>query len=285
MPNEERPETLDDYYKWAITYLDTDFWEPRYEKAYGEDIGRIKQEVERHDFYLRLEDFLGECQTEYASDKEGAELFMSQPGERTDERISVLKQQPELRLLGKPYKSAVEKSFRYNILDGRFPDEPEGDEERGIPGGWLTPSNWFQILQDSVRTMIVCKYKDGPEYIADKLDKYAAGLGLGHRSGSREKDYGYYAFHFYVTFPCKLSEKLVRTNVAIEIQITTQLQEALYQISHLQYERDRTSSSKPLKPWQWDFQSPRFKIGYLSHTLHFLEAILLETREQKLKGV
>jgi hypothetical protein len=34
--------------------------------------------------------------------------------------------------------------------------------------------------------------------------------------------------------------------------------------------------------WKWEFESSRFKVGYLSHTLHLLESVILEARNNVL---
>ena len=266
-------------------FLDIDFKEPSHKEIYEANLTLITQRAKTHDFFKNLKDFLAKYKEKY-KDEKGVELFMSQPSDR----INLFQIQPEIGLFTKPYESAVDKSFRYNILE----NNPTRELKEPV-GGWLTPKNWFQILPDTARTMIVCKYKDGPELIAEQLKKHAADCGLASESGSREKDDGYYAFHFYVIIPCKIikdkeyennsskSGKFADTDIKIEMQITTQLQEALNQISHLQYEHSRLSiPSKIRKSWKWDFKSPRFKTAYLSHTLHLLEAIILDTRNQSI---
>ena len=62
------------------------------------------------------------------------------------------------------------------------------------------------------------------------------------------------------------------------------MQEVLKDLTHKFYEKQRVSIDKDKSKWKWDFSSSRFKVGYLSHTLHLLESIILESREKVLGG-
>jgi ppGpp synthetase/RelA/SpoT-type nucleotidyltranferase len=108
---------------------------------------------------------------------------------------------------------------------------------------------------------------------------------LKYRKYSQERDDGYYAYHVYVSFPAKIFDvewNKEDVQVEAEIQITTQLQEVLKDLTHKFYEKQRISLDKDTSKWKWDFASSRFKVGYLSHTLHLLESIILESRERVL---
>lgn len=73
------------------------------------------------------------------------------------------------------------------------------------------------------------------------------------------------------------------TEMMVEVQLTTQLQEVLYDLTHGLYEELRIKIEEPIAPWQWDYSSPRFKPSYMGHTLHMLEAIILEVRNWNTK--
>jgi hypothetical protein len=73
--------------------------------------------------------------------------------------------------------------------------------------------------------------------------------------------------------------------VEIEIQITTQLQEVLRSLTHKFYEAQRLQVVPDKGKWKWDFKSNRFKVGYLSHTLHLLESVILESRDSVMGSV
>ena len=58
---------------------------------------------------------------------------------------------PDFTFHTKPYSSVVDKTFRLNCNWNRdFPREP--------PNGWIKSINWFSMLDDLVRTTLVCRY-------------------------------------------------------------------------------------------------------------------------------
>jgi hypothetical protein len=69
--------------------------------------------------------------------------------------------------------------------------------------------------------------------------------------------------------------------ILVEIQITTQLQDVLRSLTHHLYEGQRLQSEESGK-WKWDFASNRFRVGYLSHALHLIESIILDSRDRVL---
>jgi hypothetical protein len=129
--------------------------------------------------------------------------------------------------------------------------------------------------------MLVCKFLDGPEFVTTRLMRYADGLGLSPRSYSQERDEGYYALHFYATFKVDLLNKELQaqeSHVELEIQTTTQLQEILKGLTYTYYKESRTQPARDRSKWKWEYETNRFKAGYLGHTLHLMEAIIVELR-------
>ena len=212
-------------------------------------------QVQAHPFFVSIEDFLQQCDKDYFKEY-SADLRMSQQA---------------ITLLKKPYESLVSKTYRHNIVENlNLPEEP--------PDGWLFPEESFQRVNDLIRTTIVCKYVDGPRFLAKKIDDYAKSLSLDCSYYSQQKDEGYYAYHFYVEIPIQIATLKYDpydTKLSVEIQLTTQLQEVLYKITHQHYERNRHIRKNDPSSWKWEVSSSRFKSGYLSHTLHLLEAIIL----------
>lgn len=179
----------------------------------------------------------------------------------------------------KSFNSVIIKSFRINVLDNaNWPEEPEG--------GWITPSTWFEQLNDLIRTRFVCKFLDGPKSVCEKLKEHATQCGVKSNYKTHQREGGYYAYHFYVYIPVLVSSNAgpQNINIRVEIQVATQLQEILYDLTHEIYEGLRISSSDPEQAWQWDYTSPRFKPSYMGHTLHMLEAIILEVRDAQLQA-
>jgi hypothetical protein len=270
MPRRKHPTTIDEYTSWAKETLDVDFNSDYNRKTYDLNVTYVHNEASNHAFFRGIDKFLEDSQEDYLKKKKAA-LFMAKPTVILDK---------------KPYESVVNKSFRYNVIwNTQFPSVPTYDWV--APDEWLTPDNWFSRINDSVRTTIVCKYIDGPRFLTERLTKYATECKLASRYRSQQRDDGYYAYHFYIKIPVSMIDKdkeVVNVNVDIEIQLTTQLQEVLRQIAHLYYEDMRIGKSSDPSSWKWEFGSNRFRAGYLGHTLHLLEAIILDIRNASLKS-
>ena len=182
-------------------------------------------------------------------------------------------------MITKPFDSAVIKSYRLNVLRNRaFPDAPRE--------GWVSPENWYTIFDDHIRSSLVCKFVDAPQFLAGELDKYANSLGLTAQHSARGTDDGYYAFHHYTSFPLDVMDTQwnnLATTVKFELQLTTQLQEVLRQLTHPLYEHRRIANQKRDDRWKWDIDSPRFRSSYLGHTLHLIEAVIVQVRGEAMK--
>lgn len=255
-----RPSTLEEYLIWAKEHIGSDFDDPRIERVYKVNLTTSLTEISNHSFFSEMQSHLEKWNQDYF-DETGTQLLMevSSP-----------------RLIQKPYKSAVDKSFRVNVIwNENFPDEPKK--------GWVTADNIYYYFNDLIRCAIVCRFIDGPRYLTDRLMKLAKGLKLERRRYTQERDEGYYAYHYYIKFPLKFldpSWEELAANLEIEIQATTQLQDVLRSLTHSFYQVQRLSDEQGSSKWKWEFKSNRFRVGYLSHTLHLLESIILESREQ-----
>lgn len=177
----------------------------------------------------------------------------------------------------KPFASAVDKSYRQNVNWNDNWDGPPDD-------GWVTPDNWLTRFNDTVRTSLICKYLDGPRFLALEIEAWAAENGIKCRFYSQQKEVGYCAYHVYL-FP---RVALLDVNwgdheaeLSVEIQLSTQLQEVMRALTHEHYEKDRISSHKTDEAWQWQHTSDVFRARYISHTLHLLEGIILELRDSR----
>ncbi len=192
----------------------------------------------------------------------------------------------------KSWASLVNKSFRMNCLQNRnFPDVPRFDPfeygvitaDASIPGEWVTPRNWFGFIDDPIRARVICKFADGPDFLATKLEEYAKSRGVSAKLKRQTKDNGYYAYHCYFVF--EIGEEFAVDGLgvsfarfSIELQITTQLQEILYDLTHTYYEAERLEATQPHINFSF-FESHRFKSTYTGHTLYLIESILLEIRK------
>jgi hypothetical protein len=72
-----------------------------------------------------------------------------------------------------------------------------------------------------------------------------------------------------------------KIDVSIEIQITTQLQEAIRRLLHKHYEERRKCIRTEEKIWQWDYKSEEFATNYLGHILHYVEGMITDIREKQ----
>jgi ppGpp synthetase/RelA/SpoT-type nucleotidyltranferase len=259
-----KPETLDAYHEWARDAIGVDFTDPRQRRVYESNITSCLASIQESDFLVGLTDQLRECHEEYKKSHKAGLLMTGEAGDF------------ELNPVRKSYDSAVNKTFRKNVLlNENFPAAPAM--------GWLTPSTWYSSLNDLVRSTIVCKFIDGPQFLSAKLEAYATNLGLRNRSYSQERDEGYYAYHFYAKFDVTLVDlgwNEENHEIEFEIQLATQLQDVLKELTHAFYEATRIQVNPDKGKWKWDFKTNRFRASYLSHTLHLLEAIVVDLRDE-----
>lgn len=178
----------------------------------------------------------------------------------------------------KPFDSFLLKTFRNNVLgNDNWPDPPDG--------GWLLPNNWFSRINDMVRTYFVVKYIDGVTFFASQLSQRCQDFGHHCRVDYEAKEEGYYAAHFYISFPCDIPQENWDTKdeiLSIEIQITTQLQEVIRRLLHKYYEQRRAQQPAADVKWQWDYKSDEFATNYLGHILHYVEGMIVDVRDKKI---
>jgi ppGpp synthetase/RelA/SpoT-type nucleotidyltranferase len=180
---------------------------------------------------------------------------------------------PELVLSKKTFGSFSNKLFRVNCLWNRsWPENPQA--------GWINFSNAFGEIDDLIRTTLICRYLDGPELVSKEILAAAHDAGLGGDASPRATETGYYAWHAYVKVPAKviIEDKVIDVHLAVEFQTTTQLQAALRELTHKFYEKDRAKPLVGRSQARWDYQSSRFRAEYLCHTLHLVDAMLVELR-------
>ena len=255
------PRSEPDYIEWAKSTLNIDFKSDRTRLQYKQTAAYAQNSLQEHQFFKGLDTFIKECGIQYTSSTRSPLLMTEAP----------------VTFYQKTYDSAINKSFRQNcVLNKKFPEPPNSD-------GWVTPANWFSRFNDILRTTIVCKYIDGPKMLAESLQKHATAHKLKSRLYSQQSDDGHYAYHFYIFMPLDLvleNGDVKKIDIQVEIQLTTQLQEVLREMTHRFYENTRiVRREKDATAWKWEHQSSRFRTSYLSHTLHLLEAIIVELRD------
>lgn len=179
-------------------------------------------------------------------------------------------------IVWKPFDSALDKSWRKNVLLNPNWSAPPTDQ------GWLIPDQWFSRMNDVVRTILVVRYLDGVAFLASEIDTHARALNLDVKTDYEARDEGYYAAHVYVTLTAEVTKETwdtQRIDFPFEIQITTQLQESIRPITHPFYVTRRSKAIVPTKPWQWDYGTDEFRANFLAHTLHHVEGLIVDVRD------
>ena len=179
------------------------------------------------------------------------------------------------RLLTKPYESLLDKLYRRNVLGSSWPDPPTG--------GWLTPENSYDRINDIVRTKFVVRYLDGVEFLAESLRSRCRGSGHASRIDYEAKSEGYYAAHFYAIFPVNVPAPNwtpQQRQVQVELQITTEVQDLIRDLLHKHYEQVRSRETPEGVVWQWEYKSDRFVTNYLGHILHYVEGMIVDVRDR-----
>lgn len=180
-------------------------------------------------------------------------------------------------LLVKSFESFLLKTYRKNILNNQsWPEAPPVH-------GWITPDNWFEQVNDVVRTNIVVKYLDGVDYLAREIVRICKEKNFETKVDYEAKEEGYYAAHCYIKFPVEVPQKDWTTTTIVsqvEIQITTQLQDVIKRLLHVYYDERRKIATPENKKWQWDYSSNEFSTNYLGHILHYVEGMIMDIREK-----
>lgn len=192
---------------------------------------------------------------------------------QVDTRFLLLNVDQPLVLHRKPFQSYLLKTFRKNCLSPSWPYKPEPN--------WFLPDRCIPEINDLIRTRLIVRYLDGVEYLLNRIQASAESNGLAFRSDMEAKEDGYYAAHAYLSFTCDVPTEawvVAPTTISIELQITTQIQEVISNLTHQVYEQRRAELA-PRDKWQWNYRSPQFKTNYLSHILHYMEGMIMDVRD------
>jgi hypothetical protein len=235
----------------------------RTENHYRSVISKVREDFEKTLLWKRLTANLHRYNDEYVLSHQGYPLWES-------DKPPVLET--------KSFDSFLLKTFRKNVLDNaNWPDPP--------PGDWILPDNWFSKIDDAVRTLLVVKYLDGVEFTMDALSSLSQRLKTKFQAHMEAREEGYYAAHMYIRKRFEIPRETwdtERVDVSIEIQITTQLQEAIRRLLHKYYEARRANPIVGDEKWQWAYGSDEFVVNYLGHILHYVEGMIMDVRKRQL---
>lgn len=253
-----KPTNPTEFKEWLKTELGHNV-DTNYQYYYDTVIKSLKTDFEKSKYWATILSELPEINDKYFSSK-GVHLLIP---------INL----PEIHT--KSLDSLVIKAFRKNILNNKnFPEAPTT--------GWITPDNWFDSINDIVRTTITVKYLDGVEFLIDELEKLSEGYQFSSSFEAREE--GYYAAHSEISFPFSIPNtnfKPVDISINIEIQVTTQIQEVIKTLLHKHYEENREITIPKDYKWQWDYNCPEFASNYLGHIIHYVEGMIVDIRDRE----
>jgi len=135
-------------------------------------------------------------------------------------------------------------------------------------------------LNDLVRTRISCKFVDGVQFLASRLNDLGKTLGVRTERqwvGSLE---GYFAQH--VTFQAEVYFRfgggVTPTTITCEVQVGTDLSTRVWESAHAIYEGARDTPDEPAE-WQWNPKDPRFVARELGHMIHLADGLLMQLRD------
>ena len=214
----------------------------------------------------------------------------------THDGYPLIEVSPLPQIVKKSFESVKIKSYRWNVWDNKVWPNPPGeppstapppDSEDGIdpeyPEVWYGPNNWLRDFPDIFRARLIATYFDGVKYLAGKVEELAKQTtGKPPKIDTKASPDGYHAVHLLVyhdlqtlDFP---NRDDVNVEVKLEIQIVTAIQDRISKLLHDVYKDWRLNGPPP--DWQWDHESPEFSVNYLGHTLHYLEGMIVNARNQ-----
>jgi ppGpp synthetase/RelA/SpoT-type nucleotidyltranferase len=190
-----------------------------------------------------------------------------------------------LSLHHKEFGRFVDKTWRKNVLmNPRFLDNepPSGGE-------WVTHKNWDAQIIDILRTTILVRYLDGIDEVPKLVAAAASEFGVRYDPPEFQAHRGHCAAHL-VVYPVARYRPYggpdVEAELPVEIQVSTQLQEVVCELTHPIYEQKRAlHPSDDELAWSED---PHFVSDHLPFALHLVDGVILKERREskdRVKGI
>lgn len=255
--------TLEQYPEWAAQEIGFDPSNVQFKRRYASNTVGLRTAVEQSEAWAKVSAVFSDLSKKY-NDENGVALFTENTW------------QPSLHI--KPIGSVVEKMYRVNIINNRKFPEPPFDNGTS----WLVEDNLFARMDDLIRCRIVCRYMDGPQFICDHA-KNLLGNEIVARVHSMETELGYYAWHLGVLVPATVMRSngnIEDETIRLEVQLTTHLNDVLNDLTHSFYEDRRLNKGTGDALWKWQPDSDQFKGAYFGHTLHLLEGMIVELKNE-----
>ena len=259
-----RPRSSDEFKLWSSPSTCGALAHPRLEQWYKTTQNNVVTQLQDDDLLSRLPGLLDGAAEAFAGGRNGARLF----GVGRDAKKALEWQR-------KPVASFIEKLYRLNVVENsEFPSPPAD--------GWITPvsSLRFGGIDDIVRSTVVVAYADAAPFLAEFLISEAGRCGYKCTSKDHTKEKGYYAHHWYLATEVDIAHDdgtFSKIAVPVEVQITTELQAALREVTYRLYQDERLAGDVP-DDWKTNFGSGRFRAAYMAHSLRFIEAMIVDLR-------
>lgn len=261
-----RPLGRASYRRWLKESFDVEIDE-RLETRYDAVVNKVKRDFEASALWTQVCSELNDYDSAYRLRAQNYPLFLDGGSES--------------RLVTKSFNSYILKTYRRNVSENELWPEPPSK-------GWVVPDEGFSSLNDLVRTSFVVKYLDGVEFLAERLSEVSKSFGCDWTLDFEARMEGHYAAHFCVRNTFQIPGYKWDTEAAeisIEIQIITQLQEAIRRLTHKYYEARREQPVKARSNWPWNYENDEFTANYLGHILHYVEGMIMEVRARQQEDV
>ena len=137
-------------------------------------------------------------------------------------------------------------------------------------------------LSDLVRTRIVCRYIDGVEFLATKMEMLAGEMGRNPKRDREGRLEGYFAQHLTVDADVffRIDKDAIPAKIRCEIQLATELATKMWDASHPFYEFAR-ERDVPAESWQWNPTDPQFIANQLGHMIHLADGLIVQLRHAR----
>ena len=279
-PLSEKPANVEAYIDWYTDLFGDNLKSGIAEQWYDQVTTAGKQTLEGSVFWTELQNNLGQWNVSFQADHEDYLLFDDTPQPTT--------------LLRKSFDSALNKTFRWNVVDNcDWPNPPNQKRpstalqyehlDREDKQCWYGPHNWLIDFPDIFRTRLIATYFDGVRYFSENIESLAESTTLKHPELKyRASNDGYHAAHLRVYDPLTFvhydTRDTVTASVSLEVQVTTTIQTTISKMLHRVYENWRLNGT-PIG-WEWDHEDPVFSVNYLGNALHYLEGMIVNARVQ-----
>lgn len=259
---EGRPHDLDSYRRWLKESFEIEVGE-KLESRFEAVVNKVKRDFEASTFWSGVCEGLNDYDSAYRLDAQNYPLFLA--GSNAPQLVT------------KSFSSFILKTFRRNVAENLQWPEPPSE-------GWVLPDAGFSKINDLVRTSFIVKYLDGVEFLAEQLKSRSEASDCRCTVDFEARMEGHYAAHLSVheTFQIPGENwEIEAADIAIEIQIITQLQEVIRRLTHKFYEARRQQPIQARSNWQWDYKSDEFTTNYLGHILHYVEGMIMDVRTRQ----